>query len=732
MDHLPIPEEYRERAWKVRYLGLVKYDGAGFEGFPERLGIDQSKLLEGNLEGHTRDYAESALQEWLFFAVLHEFSKACEVPLDLTEFIKTNPDGTRYVSSEPFIQYLNKVGEIRTQLVRNQQGLLEHLEKVFNRSLNIADTTSASRFFFNREHLVECQRSIYLCLATAGGFIENLASRGPGVDTLPLCRETLLSFAILYIGLDSASNFLFGIRDCRSESLTITHNRFIVVFLESMKQNGWCVHRTSGVLPNDLVRAYRASLLPSHSSGMHPNCVDEKCCETSLGVYHMGPTHCKSCCGNSCPLLSIDGQKLVDVLDSGGYPAIACSETTPLSLKVVDASQVHSYIAISHVSSHGLGNPLQNALPSCQIKRLFDLILSLDLNDCRDPVLWIDTLCVPLTARSHRSLAISRLRKTYSEASKVFVLDDQLQQVRGDIWEQRFRVLCSEWMGRLWTLQGDLLAKDLFFQFMDHAISLKDLLDPDVRVDSPYLLYDWSDASISFLERRFLRSSAKDDRLLALVSNMAARTTTKIADESVCLATLMNLEPRSFSGLTMAEVYSVIPNLPQDLVFANGPRLTKKAFRWAPSSFLQTSPTSYPNVPDYGYRVRLGLLVIKKSIQLHSTFVVESRRFVLQDPREPRGTPTFFFYITLSSGDRTQREIRSPALILQKAPSRYEGTTEAILVSNISVQGPILLCHFEFNAMVIEKRPGDGVDLFDRPGEPLLGEYCEERAWCVD
>ena len=36
---------------------------------------------------------------------------------------------------------------------------------------------------------------------------------------------------------------------------------------------------------------------------------------------------------------------------------------------------VHSYIAISHVWSDGLGNPNENSLPLCQPEFLYDLLV---------------------------------------------------------------------------------------------------------------------------------------------------------------------------------------------------------------------------------------------------------------------------------------------------------------------------------------------------------------------
>jgi hypothetical protein len=80
MDHLPIPKSYEQYVPLVPYFGVAtKYDNAGFEGFPERCGLDSNLLLSGNFDLSSKqrsEWLESFMQEWLFFGLLHEFSKA--------------------------------------------------------------------------------------------------------------------------------------------------------------------------------------------------------------------------------------------------------------------------------------------------------------------------------------------------------------------------------------------------------------------------------------------------------------------------------------------------------------------------------------------------------------------------------------------------------------------------------------------------------------------------------
>src|SRR2546421_429371 len=96
--------------------------------------------------------------------------------------------------------------------------------------------------------------------------------------------------------------------------------------------------------------------------------------------------------------------------------------------------------------SDGLGNPLANSLPLCQLRELSHLIASVphpeppDLDLIAEPQLqyrtvpstaitwppayfWLDTLCVPVSSSYHRKLAIQSMREVYSCSTSVLVID---------------------------------------------------------------------------------------------------------------------------------------------------------------------------------------------------------------------------------------------------------------------------------------------------------------------
>lgn len=79
-----------------------------------------------------------------------------------------------------------------------------------------------------------------------------------------------------------------------------------------------------------------------------------------------------------------------------------------------------TYVAISHVWSHGLGNNRANSLPRCQLERLSTLVNEVSGQRAGAPTyFWIDTLSWPVEREEATNLAIVYMRKTYAKAEIV-------------------------------------------------------------------------------------------------------------------------------------------------------------------------------------------------------------------------------------------------------------------------------------------------------------------------
>jgi hypothetical protein len=123
MDHLPIPLSCRSRALSVPYLGLASpYDRKGFDGFPERHGVDSKQLMALTRERNGEvfqevpaaitpfEYVESFMQEWLWFGLLHEFEMECGLEMDVAAFIQPAVySHGRVLTTKTLIAYIGAV-----------------------------------------------------------------------------------------------------------------------------------------------------------------------------------------------------------------------------------------------------------------------------------------------------------------------------------------------------------------------------------------------------------------------------------------------------------------------------------------------------------------------------------------------------------------------------------------------------------------------------------------------
>ena len=251
-----------------------------------------------------------------------------------------------------------------------------------------------------------------------------------------------------------------------------------------MRDANWC--------PSDIVRLvdkFESIQLLHFFSRMkrpvgrvhHRDCTEKHCVAYRGNLLDYKTRHCDDCNDTrSCREISIDHQTVMEILtlQEGALPLLQI----PRNVKPQDISSVQicqstkdiPHVALSHVWADGLGNAFANSLPQCQLARVGNLVGM--ITECAEtPLFWLDTLCCPVGPPEAKDLALSKMRLTYTGASKVLVLDSSLCCYDSNdmsIAERAARILTSGWMRRLWTLQEAALASDLWFQFKDKPISL--------------------------------------------------------------------------------------------------------------------------------------------------------------------------------------------------------------------------------------------------------------------
>ena len=287
--------------------------------------------------------------------------------------------------------------------------------------------------------------------------------------------------------------------------------------------------------------------------------------------------------------------------------------------------------------SDGLGNPENNALPKCQLRRLEQLISELpqykmlssedvpvddrvwrdslpyrrlELIDQKSEVqplyFWIDTLCVPLEPKSLRKEAIKNMRSVYSRATRVLVLDSELMQSTMDSCseEKLARITCSTWIRRMWTLQEAALARSTYFQFSGEPVIIVED-PPPTPGENPYA--QWYDNEVGYYSHLFKFNWWKMkprftelDRICYAFRALKSRSTSHTEDQPVCLAILCDLNLNEFmevpDGYRMAKLWSMFHQLPASILFLPGSKLTDRNLGWAPASCMSCTNLGAPDV----------------------------------------------------------------------------------------------------------------------------------------
>jgi hypothetical protein len=242
-----------------------------------------------------------------------------------------------------------------------------------------------------------------------------------------------------------------------------------------------------------------------------------------------------------------------------------------------------------------------NSLPLCQLRYIQNLVDELQPpgEGTKHTAWWCDTLCVPVEPHlnKYRKLAIRQMRKINSSATKVLVLDSSLLLLSRESHplELYIRLKLSKWMSRLWTLQEGVLATETHVQFMNGTKTLSSIrmeLAEDSKRDSKVLYTRYNQLAGTFFSPFVQKTTQLGFTNVWIQAQL--RSTSRQADETVCLATLLRLDPVSILNLPeddyegrMVQLLKMMPKIPLRILFQPPPRLTQHGFRWAPSSLLR-------------------------------------------------------------------------------------------------------------------------------------------------
>jgi hypothetical protein len=435
MDHLFHMENPRHRPVRVPCLCSGEYDNGPFIDYPQRTGRPRTwpggsidHMLEDDHTERTREEEALFLQMWLFFGML---VGVLGEPVSSEHFIEVR-DGnnqTRFITSRKLPEYLERWKERDSALSPDEKKTcIDTIQRTMNKALQTFD---AAKSLFSENPI--------------------------------LSPEVELSITVLAVTLEYAKIAIFGID---KEDVPLTRNWGVPEWIRSrMLQDGWCPSDISLLTAETSAPTmyYISSCLRPRMQGKHDEtCSDQKCGASQIELANYRTKHFS--CDCECEFLGPEKAKLHTIIENGQVPLIRIWEdetSHQLRLDVDPRTADSQYVAISHVWSDGLGNVDDNALPSCQLWRLYISleILQIDQIKSNRPIyFWMDTLCVPRTNSAFRQHAIRCMSKIYKEADKVLVLDSYMQSTgHKNLVDCLLTIACSTWVRRLWTLQEGML-----------------------------------------------------------------------------------------------------------------------------------------------------------------------------------------------------------------------------------------------------------------------------------
>ena len=260
----------------------------------------------------------------------------------------------------------------------------------------------------------------------------------------------------------------------------------------------------------------------------------------------------------------------------------------------------------------------------------------------------MDTLCIPVADEYKllRKKSIQMMRQIYRRGGAVLVFDSGMQQLplASTNNDKAMAVYMSNWLHRLWTFQEGMLAKKLFFQLKDGPLYGQDFVDESVKeqeIDQERGLY----GSFQFTARSAalghftilrdfveMKLAGNGQLFPPLTHAIQQRTTTRISDEGICAATILDTNLKDIMAVETKDVpdevvatkrmeifLKQVGEFPPGIIFHYQKRLKTEGFRWAPRTIMGARPADFARDLDgklssfkgKGLRVRYPGLILE-------------------------------------------------------------------------------------------------------------------------
>lgn len=335
-------------------------------------------------------------------------------------------------------------------------------------------------------------------------------------------------------------------------------------------------------------------------SGGHEGCKESECARNNIDPRTYKTRHIDETC--QCDFIRPNLAQVLSIIDQGRIPVILPRENSVLDVLSHDPSTQGRYVAVSHVWVDGLGSATERGLPTCQIEKITKLVLAAS-ESSRTPF-WIDSLCIP-ESKKHRKASIALLRDIYQRASSVLVIDRTISACQSPdnapIEDLLWAITSSAWAQRLWTYQESYLASKVQFCVAGEQIVTWDRdFEGSRNITTLRILYTSFEQHLRSLRPPGGPETATRRTNIGQVATaLNWRSTSRRSDETLAVAALLCVDthklvdtPADPPAERMKQLYLLVGDMPRDIIFFDGARMTSPPFRWAPESLMARSPVN--------------------------------------------------------------------------------------------------------------------------------------------
>ncbi|KAF7374401.1 Heterokaryon incompatibility [Mycena sanguinolenta] len=602
MDHFTIPDGTVHI--RVPFRCTERYDGGDFFEYPARKGWTEDQLMgRSGFGNRTPAEVEAFFQTWLYFGTLISVLKLNGINVDPAEFITT--DGLVTTAALP-----RRLRDWRMKGNRDAES------KAAEKTIAIIKKVGT---YMDRYCGVE-------------GRDRERAMRAPS-NAIPWPVALEISMSIIALGFVLTG----AIRDMYKVPTFDVSWGASPLIKSKLLNAGWC--------PLDVRRLfldvgidgqyYLALAKFPHDTGFHSRCNERSCVARNVdeSKYVIAHLHAGPCPHDAATL------DVVEIIKEGGIPVLSWVKNIAgdrSGFIVEDARKSKQlFIAISHVWADGLGNPDENSLPICQLERIQARVDSVFPNGPHPVRFWMDTLCIPVAEeyKDLRKKSIALMQEIYKSAFAVLVFDAGIQKLSHSSTphEKAATLYMSNWVHRLWTFQEGMFAQRLYFQLTDSVEDITADEEPDSNREDDSTGYFPHSARTAIaghfvILKDFVEMKGDGDPsvgywllLPPLAHALQQRTTTRMSDEVICSATILDLDLRDILDVSVdkhqfldfsdedrkkaidkvlaagrMEVFlRQMRHFRPGIVFHHQKRMQREGYRWAPATMMGTQPGEF-------------------------------------------------------------------------------------------------------------------------------------------